>query len=102
MVVIYFWQTQNNEIGIIRIYHECEGGIETSILSIAIWNHVACRLKTNGDFFYPILTQIIDCFSCSPLNFAFLFKKKTSEVPDYVDMVQNMSRGMRSSTMWYV
>ena len=33
----------------IRIYHECEGRIEKSVLSIAVWHREACRVMTNGD-----------------------------------------------------
>ena len=33
----------------IRIYHECEGKIEKSVLRIALWHHEACRVMTNGD-----------------------------------------------------
>ena len=47
----------------------------------------------NGDkeerIFYPTITQIIDSFSCSPLNrpTAFLyFLKKAPEVPEYAEM----------------
>ena len=30
----------------IRIYHECEAGIEKSILRITDWHHKACRVMT--------------------------------------------------------
>ena len=33
----------------IRIYHECEGGIEKSVPRITDWHHEACRVMTNGD-----------------------------------------------------
>ena len=33
----------------IRIYHECERGIEKSVPRIAVWHHEACRVMTNGD-----------------------------------------------------
>ena len=33
----------------IRIYHECEGRIEKSILMITVWHHEACRVMTNGN-----------------------------------------------------
>ena len=36
--------------------------------------------------FYPILTQIMHSFSCSPLNKVFTFKKKLAEVPEYDEM----------------
>ena len=54
----------NALIYIIRIYHECEGGIGKS---------EACRVMTNSDhegrIFQPILTPIMDSFSCSPFTF---------------------------------
>ena len=34
---------------IIRIHHECEGGIENSIPRITHWHHEACRVMTNAD-----------------------------------------------------
>ena len=34
---------------IIRIYHECEGGIEKSIPRITVRHHEACREMTNSD-----------------------------------------------------
>ena len=43
----------------IRIYHECEGGIEKSVPRVAVWHHEACRVMANGDpeglifLFYP-------------------------------------------------
>ena len=34
----------------IRIYHECEGGIEKSVLKITVWHHEAFPVVTlNGD-----------------------------------------------------
>ena len=39
----------NPWVGIIRIYHKCEGKIEKSVLRITIWHHEACRVMTNGD-----------------------------------------------------
>ena len=55
----------------IRIYHECEGRIEKSVLRITVLHHGACRVMTNGDpegrIFYPTLTLKMDYFSCSPL-----------------------------------
>ena len=63
----------------IRIHQECEGGIEKSVPRITDWHYKACRVMTNGDherqIFYPILTQIMDSFSCSPLNTSFYFGK---------------------------
>ena len=34
---------------IIRIYCECEGGIEKSVPMITDWHHKACRVMKNGD-----------------------------------------------------
>ena len=39
--------TRSTEI--IRIHHECEYGIETSILRITDWYHEACLVMTKGD-----------------------------------------------------
>ena len=33
----------------VSIYHECEGGIEKSVLRITDWHHKACRVITIGD-----------------------------------------------------
>ena len=47
------------------------------------------------EFFYPILTQIIDTFSCSTLNTAFIYlKKKLPEVPEYAKMLHNMMKSL--------
>ena len=47
----------------LSIHHECEGGIEKSVLRITHWHHEACRLMTYVDcedgLFYTILTQIM-------------------------------------------
>ena len=40
--------------------------------------------ELKGPIFYPTLTQIMDSFSCSPLNFTFFFK--LSKVSDYTEM----------------
>ena len=70
----------------IRIYHECEGRIEKSVLRIGVWHHEACRVMTNGDpegliflsytytnngFFFLFTTVFIYLFKCIYL---FLFK----------------------------
>ena len=33
----------------IKIHHECKGGIEQTVLRIAVWHHEACRVMTNYD-----------------------------------------------------
>ena len=67
-------------VGTIRIYHECEGGIEKSVSKIINWHNEACQVMTIGDqggrIFYPILTRIMDSFSCSPLNTLFILEKR--------------------------
>ena len=67
---------------IIRIHHECEGGIEKSVSRIADWHHEACRVMTNGDHEGQI------SFSCSPLNTAFYIRKheKLQENLDVTEM----------------
>ena len=39
------YQTEGN----IRIYHECEGRIETSLPRITVLHQEACRVITKGD-----------------------------------------------------
>ena len=36
-------------IKIIRMYYECEGGIEKSVLRIAVWRYKTCQVMTNGN-----------------------------------------------------
>ena len=67
----------------IRIHHECEGAIEKSVLR----NHC---LSSLGGFFNPILTFMMDSFSCSPFNAAFYVSKRLSEVPEYAEMHHDM------------
>ena len=61
---------------IIRIHHECEGGIEKSVSRVTDWHHEACRVMTNvvregRIFFYHIQPRIMNSVSCSPFNTAF-------------------------------
>ena len=62
---------------ILRTRHNCDGEIEKSVPRITVWHHKGCGMTTNidpkGQIVYHIPTQIMDSFSCSPLNFAFLF-----------------------------
>ena len=62
----------------IRIYHEFEGmkekiGSPIGNTRLAEWWQTVIAM---GIFFYPILTRIMDYFSCSPLNTAFYIGKK--------------------------
>ena len=75
---------------IIKIQHEC--GIEKPIQRITEWHHEAfSRLQSTSKvrlaewwqsviardgFFYPILTRIMDSFSCSPHNYSFILEKR--------------------------
>ena len=62
-VLLYNVNNHSSQTSNIRIYHECEGGIEKSARKSPFG-------MPNGDsqgrFFYPILIQMMDCFSCSP------------------------------------
>ena len=68
------WQNKH-----IRIHHECEDGIGKSIPRITAWHQEACGVMTKviprGGFFYSTLTQLLDSFSCSPLDTTFMLKK---------------------------
>ena len=64
----------------IKIYHECEGGVEKSFPKITDWHHeaynclvLAKKVILRDEFFYPILKQTMNYFSCSQFNSAFLF-----------------------------
>ena len=64
----------------IRIYHDCEGGIEKSFPRITDWHHEACRVKTVGGregriFLSHPHTNIRFVFFCSPLNTSFILDK---------------------------
>ena len=72
-----------------RIYHECEGRIEKSVLRIAAWHHEACRVMTNGDS----AGRIFLSFHHTNNGFFFLlttvffyFKNKLPEVSEYTKM----------------
>ena len=75
----------------IRIHHECEVRIEKSVPRIAVWNHEACRVMTNGDphgqiFLFYLHTNngfffLMDAFFL--LTTVFLLKNKLPEVPEY-------------------
>ena len=73
------WLILVNALLNIRIYHECEGRIEKSVLRIAVWHHETCRVMTNGDpegrifLSYPQTNN--GFFTCSLLNTAFYVYK---------------------------
>ena len=41
-LVIEWLLYESRRVGIIRIYHECEGMLEKSVTRIAVWHHNAC------------------------------------------------------------
>ena len=59
---------------------------------ITDWHHEACWVMTNGDpegrVFYPILTQIVDSFSCSPLCTTFYIEKRWKRLPEYHEFAE--------------
>ena len=70
-----------------RIYHECEGGIDKSVPSITVWSYEVCTVMTTDNpegQIFPILTQIVDSFSCSSISLTFLFQKSSEKL--YVEL----------------
>ena len=78
----------------IRIYHECESGIEKFVPRNTVWHHEACRVMTNGipegqiflshphtnDGFFFLLT----------IKYRILCLKRVLEDPEYAEMRQGM------------
>ena len=62
---------------IIRIYHECEGGIEKSVPRITVgWHHEACLPVFPVDgIFHPIPKQIMASLSYNIKFHIFIWKK---------------------------
>ena len=81
----------------IRIYLECEGGIEKSVPRIAIWHHEACRVMTNGDpegrifLSYPYTNNGFFFL----LTTVFSFKNKLPEVPRYAKIQFHMMTSLK-------
>ena len=76
---------------IIRIYQECEGRIEKSVLRIAIWHREACRVMANDDPEGRIFLSYLHMNN----GFFFLlttvsFSNKLQEVPDYAKVQFHM------------
>ena len=71
----------------IRIYHECEGGIEKYVLRNTDWHHEPGRVMTNGahEGRIFILTRTMDSFSCSPLSSAFNIRKNENDLQKTLD-----------------
>ena len=67
----------------IRIYYECEDGIEKSVTRNTDGHHEACRVITNGDregrFFLSHPRTNNGFFSCSPLNNPFFTGKNVEK-----------------------
>ena len=78
----------NAQTNIIRIYHECEGGIGKSVPRILFWHHKACRVMTNSDYegriFQPNPHTNNGFFFL--LTIDLLFVNKLPEVPEYAEM----------------
>ena len=74
----------------IRIYYECEGGIEKSAARITVWHHESCRGMTNVDHKVQIFRHHYPTNnkkkSGSSLSSAFLVFNKLTEVPEYAEM----------------
>ena len=75
-----------------RIYHECEGRIEKSVLRITDLHHEACRVMTKGDpqgqifLSYPHTNN--GFFFLLTIVFNYLFEIKLPEVPEYAKNTQ--------------
>ena len=76
-------------IDTIRIYQECEGGIENSVPRVTDRHQEAVQVNTNGNpegqmlLFHPHTIELMDSFSCSSFNTAFfIFKKRYPEAPE--------------------
>ena len=76
---------------VIRIYHECEGGIEKSVPSIFVWHQEACQVMTNGDHKRWIILSNLQLnkeliFLLSFKCHIFIFKKRLPEVSECTEM----------------
>ena len=76
----------------LRIYHECDNGIEKSVPSITDWHHEACRVMINnidpeGRIFLSQPHTNIRLFFLLTLEYhIFVFQKRFPEVPEYAEM----------------
>ena len=84
LLTLPYFYIKWNLYDLIKSHHKCEGGIEKSIPRNYDWHHKACWVMTNSDckrwIFYPILTRIMDYFSCSPLITAFYIGKHEKDL----------------------
>ena len=77
---------------IIRIYHECEGRIEKSVLRTAVWHHKAGGVMTNRDpegqifLSYPHTNNGYIFLLHIVFIYLSILKKKLPEVPEYAKM----------------
>ena len=85
------YTTNRHEITV--YYHECEGGIENlsqgSPIGIRRLVERYQMVIAKEVFFYPILTQIMDSFSCSPLSATFYIgktRKRLQENPECAEV----------------
>ena len=77
----------------VRIHHECEGGIETSIPKITNWHHKAYRVMTNNDhedWIFPFLCYMKNrLFSCLPLSTAFVLETNVKRLPENHELAES-------------
>ena len=76
----------------VRVHeYKGQGGMEKSVPRITDWHHEASRQTVimRDRFFYPILTQKMDSFSCSPLNTLFLLGKHEKYFQKILNMLKN-------------
>ena len=79
----------------IRIYHECEGGIEKSVPRITDSHHEACQVMPNGGpkgriFLSHPHTNNGFIFLLTIKYHILCLKKRLPEVPEYAGMQHDM------------
>ena len=86
------WFTSYN---IIKIYHECEGGIEKSVAGITVCHYKACEKMTNGDrqghiFLSHLHTNNIFFFFLLTIKYRIsIFKTRRPEFTECSEMRHN-------------
>ena len=75
--------------GIIRIYQECDGGIERSMPRITVWHHEACQVVIigypSGRFFsFPSSHKECIVFMLT-IKFRTFISQRFPENPDYTE-----------------
>ena len=74
----------------IRIYHECESGIEKPVPRITVWHHKACLKMSTGDregrIFQSHPNTYNGFFLLLTINYLIFILKMIPEVPEYAEM----------------